>query len=238
MKSETGQSHGDIAHDRHGNAVIVIGQAEAGVDGRRREGDQLLDSQRRRVAFDVVLGESQLLGQQVVDAFGDDDHRGVDFALRAVGHDAHHLAVLADEVHNEGLGDDERAFFLSLFRPPGIELGAQRHVGVNRLAVDFSTLDGGFHQAVFREEPEAGFGDGAFQRRFAIPKIGVDFQQGMGVERAAKIVLAAGVLSALDHGHLQAAARRNGRRRRTRQACADHNYIKNKFFVPIHAEPL
>jgi len=218
--------------------VILVHQSEASVDGVGRDGDQLLDSQRGGFAFQVVLGESQLLGEQVVDAFGDDDHGGVDVALGAVGLDAHHLAVFADEIHDEGLGDDERAFLLSLLCPPRIELGAQRHVGVNRVAVDFSALDGGFDQAVFREEPEASFGDGAFERRFAIPKVGVDFQQGMGVECAAEVVLAAGVLSALDEANLQSAARRNRRRRRAGQACADHNHIKFKFLVLIHAEPL
>ena len=128
-----------------------------------------------------------------------------------------------------GLGDEQRAFLLGLFGPPGVELGAQGHVGVNRLAVEFSPLDGSRDQAVFGEEPEAGFGDRAFQRRFAIPKVGVDFLQGMGVERAAEDSSCRRGLAALDQGHLQAAARRNRRRRRAGQARADHNHIKANF---------
>ena len=86
-KAQPGQPHRYVAHAPRppGRGIVSVRPKRALIVSSGRE-INCLTTQRHRRRFQVVLDQSQLLGEQVVDAFADDRHRGVDLTLRPVGH--------------------------------------------------------------------------------------------------------------------------------------------------------
>ena len=190
----------DLARHLNGDAFLRS-DIESALDRRIRQEMNLLDGERHVARLQFRM-KSRLLGEQRIDAVGENHNVGVDRAAGPVGFDTDHAISVHVQPKHRRFANGQRTGILHFFRKPFVELCANDRVTIIGRRIECLRAVGGSDIGIVVEHPHALLDQMTLERR-VVAKIRNDLLQRVRIEDRSLYVFRARGFAPLDLQHAQ-----------------------------------